>query len=331
MNQSFDSSGVQFAWDSTSITLAETCLRKYQYKMIEGWQHPEKSVHLLFGGYYATALEHYYKHIALGATSDEALELVVEEALIATWNYPCETCQGSGKIDFDHTEQGGTSKCLNCDGPTPAYGPWLSNHNAKTRENLIRTIVWYVDQFENESIEVFKLSDGKPAVEYSFTLPVDDGLMFSGHLDRLVTYAGDQYVMDQKTTGSTISASYFDGFSPDVQMSMYTFAGQIIFNIPVKGVIIDAAQIAVGFTKFERGFTFRSNTQLEEWYETSMYTIRRAIAATKENFFPMDRTACGNYGGCEFRKVCARSPQVRDNFLRADFVKGETWDPLTRR
>jgi hypothetical protein len=166
MTPSFDASGIQFVWNSTSIKLAEECLRKYQYKMIEGWKPRGLSVHLKFGAHYATALEHYYKHRALGATSEEALRLVVMEALTDTWDR--ET------------------------------GPWVSDHNLKTRENLIRTIIWYVDQFEDEAITVLHDSSGAPMVEHSVLLDVDDGLMFAAHIDRMVEYGGNPYVMDQK-------------------------------------------------------------------------------------------------------------------------------------
>jgi hypothetical protein len=296
---SFDASGIQFVWNSTSIKLAEECLRKYQYKMIEGWKPRGLSVHLKFGAHYATALEHYYKHRALGATSEEALRLVVMEALTDTWDR--ET------------------------------GPWLSDHNLKTRENLIRTIIWYVDQFEDEAITVLHDSSGAPMVEHSVLLDVDDGLMFAAHIDRMVEYGGAPYVMDQKTTATTITAHWFNQWSPDVQMSMYTFLGKAAFNIPVKGVILDAAQIAVGFSRFERGFTFRTESQLNEWYDDSMYHIERARTATRNAEFPMNRTACSNYGGCEFRGVCSRSPDVRAQWLAADFERGAVFDPLERR
>ena len=46
MNTSF-SSGMQFAWDSTSLKLASTCLRKYEYKMIQNWTSLAPSAHLL--------------------------------------------------------------------------------------------------------------------------------------------------------------------------------------------------------------------------------------------------------------------------------------------
>ena len=304
MLKSFDASGLQFAWDSTSIKLAETCLRKYQYKMIEGWSPERKSVHLLFGGWYATALEHFHKHIATGMDYEDAVLEVVSEALYSTWEY----------------EEDGTGG-----------KPWLSDHNTKTRENLIRTIIWYLDQFRDDPTPTVILSNGEAAVEQSFRIDIDEGLILCGHLDRLVTYSGHYYVQDQKTTGTTITSRFFDAFNPDTQMSLYTFAGRMLFDIPVKGVMIDGAQIAVGFTRFERGFTFRDEASLNEWYDTALDTITRTRKATEDNYFPMNASSCGNYGGCEFRNICSKSPAVREQFLKGDFVKGKRWDPLETR
>ena len=180
-----------------------------------------------------------------------------------------------------------------------------------------------MDQFEDDALKTITLADGSPAVELMFTLDLGNGLVLRGKLDRLVDYAGDTYVLDQKTTGTTITPRYFEGWSPDTQMSAYTFAGQALYKLPIKGVILDAAQIAVGFTRFERGFVFRSSAQLEEWYKSALYHIEAARSATREGYFPQRFSSCGNFGGCEFRGVCSRSPEVREQFLKADFVKEE--------
>lgn len=303
MNGSFDATGAQFVWDATSLSLADTCLRKYEYRMIDGWGSRHLSVHLRFGQHYATALEHFYKHLALGDDWDTALRKVVHEALIDTWDGRSDESPGQ---------------------------PWDSLDANKTRETLIRSIVWYTEQFHDDAATIVMI-DGKPAVEHSFLLPVDNDILFSGHLDRLVEYSGNVMVMDQKTTKSTITSNYFDQFHPNHQMSMYTFAGKAVLTSDVKGVIIDAVQVAVGFSRYERGMTFRTDTQLNEWYDDTMNLIERARNAAHEKRFPMNPTSCNNYGGCEFRSVCARSPEVRAQFLKGSFDQGVAWDPSARR
>lgn len=301
--------GVQFAWDSTTISAYEKCPRYYQLTYYEGWRPNFPSVHLVFGGHYATALEKYFKHVADGMTEEEALRAVVRQALIDTWEY-------------EYDEEGN---------PIPDSGqPWDSMDDKKSRDTLIRSIVWYFSHFEDDPAPTIILPDGKPAVEYSFALPVDNDVVFCGHIDRLVDYQGT-YVMDQKTSGATITPRYFQQYTPDIQMSMYTWAGKIIFDTPVKGVIIDAAQIAVGFTRFERGFVPRTQPVLEEWYDNTMATIEDAKKATVNQEFRMNRQSCGNYGGCVYRNICGRIPQHRPNLLAADFHKDKRWDPLERR
>ena len=189
-----------------------------------------------------------------------------------------------------------------------------------------------IDQFgDDDSCSTVILSSGTPAVEHSFRLEWDNGIIYCGHLDRLVEYGGHVYIQDQKTTQSTITSRYFDSYNPDSQMSGYTFAGKSIFNLPIKGVMIDAAQIAVGFTRFERGFSFRTEDQLNEWYDHSMYYIERARQATRDNHFPLNPSSCSQYGGCEFRHICSKAPSVREQFLKGDFVRGPRWDPLEPR
>lgn len=309
--KSFTEDGLQYGWDSTSIKSVEKCLRYYFYKHIEGWQPRRTSVHLLFGGWYAKALEDYHSYVASGLDPEEALLEVVHEAMIETWEYELD----------DNGD------------PIPDTGEaWTTDHNTKTRANLIRTIVWYLDQFgEDDNCKTLILSDGSAGVEHSFQLDADNGVVFSGHLDRLVEFGSKTYVQDQKTTGTTITQRFFKGFNPDTQMSMYTFAGKALFGIPVSGVMIDGAQIAVGFTRFERGFTYRDEASLNEWYDEAMHHIETARKCTRENFFPKNTASCGNYGGCEFREVCSRSPAVRQQFLKADFEQKPRWDPLESR
>lgn len=309
--QSFKN-GVQWAWDATSLELAMTCQRKYYYNMILGVRAKGKSVHLIFGGLYATALENFYKYRALGQDIPTATRKVVHEALIESWEHDRDE-QGNRLPDTGH--------------------PVHFDDTKKTRPNLIRTIVWYIEQFAEETedgIKTYHLQNGEPAVELSFAIEVSDDLVLCGHLDRVVDFGGHLYVMDQKTTGGTVGTYFFDQFALSNQMSLYSWAGQSILSAPIRGVIIDAAQIAVNFTRFERGITARSKDRLEEWFDTAHYVIDQTRRNTDEGHFPMNTTACGNYGGCEFRTLCSRSPSVRENFLKSDYAD-HNWDPIQRR
>lgn len=300
MNKSFDDKGAQYVWDATSLAMAAKCPRYYKYKMIDGWTPRALSVDLLFGICFATALETYHRHLAAHGDFDQSVMAAVRAALVQSWD-------------------------------APNLRPFAFMDSAKTRENLIRSVVWYTEHYKDDNMKTVVLANGKPAVELSFTMPIDNGYMLAGHMDRLVEYSNSIYVQDQKTTKQALGAFYFTQYAPNIQMTLYPFVGKIIYKIAVSGVIVDAAQILVGATRFERGFVHSTETQLSEFYDEMLELIETTRKATLENHFPMRRTSCNMYRGCEFRGVCSRAPEHRESFLKADFDKKPSWDPMDRR
>ena len=298
------SDGVQFAFDSTSLTLAMECPRKYHYRMLRNLVPQTTSVHLLFGGIYAAALEYFYGLRAVGADLEEAILLTVKKAMIDSWDK--ETNQ-----------------------------PLAFNDAKKTRVTLIRTIIWYLDAYGDEdeaAIKTHHLANGKAAVELSFALELTDDIIYCGHLDRVVEFSGGLYWMDQKTTGQTLGPYFFDGFKMSNQFMGYTWAGQIMFQAPVRGGIIDAAQIASGFSRFERGFASYTREQIEEWTKNVEYHVKSIQSLTLLDKFPMNLTACGNYGGCPYKSICSSHPSVREHVIQSNFVHpAAVWDPLVPR
>ena len=161
--------------------------------------------------------------------------------------------------------------------------------------------------------------------------------LLCGHLDRVVTFQDNLFVMDRKTTTSALSAYYFDQWSPNNQMSLYSIAGQVVVGSPVRGVIIDAAEVkaanskSVGYSEFARGFTFRTPDQNDEWLSDLRVWTSAMEACATTGMWPINEASCSNYGGCRFRNICSKSPSVRENFLRSEFTKGEPWNPLKPR
>lgn len=309
---------IQFAWDSTSLSYLKECPRKYQLTMVEGYRlKGTGAVHLQFGQWYHSALELYDKlrapqEITSPLSHDEALTEVVHQLLEWTWDR--ENAKG-----------------------------WDLGHNLKTRPHLVRTVIWYLEHFREDPAQTVILANGKPAVELSFKMELDFGpgvdsfndkgerpYILSGHLDRVVEFNGGFYVMDRKTASSTVGHYYFDQYTPDNQMSLYSLAARVIYSTPVQGVIIDAAQIAVGFSRFERGFAHRTDAQLEEWLADTKRWLRLAEHYATEGHWPMNDKSCHDYGGCPFRQVCSRDPRVRQHILDTNY-EHRYWNPLEPR
>jgi len=311
---------IQYAWDSTSLGNFKRCPRLYYYTMIEGWETRDESVHLRFGIEYHHALQVYEEAKAKGADHDEALREAVYSLIlrIDDWNPDRDTKAG----------------------------------RVKNPETLLRTTIWYLDEHKDDEARTLIWKDGTPAVEQSFRFEVDWGpdaqrnsrghllpsqpYVLCGHLDKIVVYQGQRFVMDHKTTTWWLSANYFDRYEPDNQMTLYALASKVVLHqdTPVRGVIIDAAKIDVDKSTFARGVTYRTPDQLSEWVADTKWHLQEAERCAREDNWPMRDTSCGLYGGCKFREICSKSPKVRDRFLEGNFIRQteeERWNPLRKR
>lgn len=297
---------LQLAVDSTSLSAFKTCPRLYQLSILEGWEPKSTSFHLIFGLLYHGALERYDHKRFEGLSHDDSCDFALDWTLRNTWNHDLNK-------------------------------GWASGDSNKNRYTLIRTILDYLDKFGlNDVLETVKLANGKPAVELSFSFDsgyvssTGERVVFCGHMDRVALMNGGAYVTDRKTTSHTISGQWFLQFTPHNQFSLYMLAGQIILQEPIKGLIVDGVQIAVGFSRFERGVVQRDEAQLREWHMDAMLQLELMDKYAQLGYWPQNDSACGNYGGCKFRQICSKSPGQREQWLKSDYNK-RVWDPLQRR
>lgn len=300
--------GLQLAVDSTSLTEFKRCARRYYYMIVLGYQSKHESVDLAFGILAHSTRERYDHLRAAQRGHEDALEEAIAWLLKATW-----------KRELGR--------------------PWLSGDPVKNRLTLVRTMVWYLDKFENDPLRTVILADGRPAVELAYAFdpgfePASTGEKFllCGHLDRLAQLgdAEDAYVVDLKSTKHSLDARYFSHFTPHTQFSGYIVASKVVFHLPVVGLIVDAAQVLVSGSRFERALITRSEEQNEEFLRGTSQWLRLMDEYARTGEWPMNESSCGMYGGCQFRDVCAKSPGARQVWLDAGFRK-RSWDPLARR
>ncbi len=228
---------LQLAWDSTSFGNLKKCPRYYQLKNVEGWETRQRSVDLDFGIWLHSGREHYYHARAKGLSHEDGVDAALQYVLCATWDQKTNR-------------------------------PWQGDSN-KNRLTLARTLVWYLDNWEHDPLQTVMLANGKPAVEVSFRFGLGFGptsalpfveteqgqeeFLLCGHLDRVVSFQGSLWVSDLKSTRNSIDSFYFAQFTPDTQMSTYSIAGRVTLHEKIRGIIIDACQIGVNFSRFSRG------------------------------------------------------------------------------
>jgi PD-(D/E)XK nuclease superfamily len=301
------STNIQFAWNSTCLDLLKRCPRLYQLTVVEGWASRDESIHLRFGIEYHAALQSYAISRAKGIRHEDAIHDTIRALHNRVHDWVVDRSTRTGKY--------------------------------KNRESIVSLVIDYLDHFVDDPAETYILGNGEPAVELSFRLEMDWGpkagydhpinksdadvpYLLCGHLDRVVNFADNLYVMDHKTSMTTLGQYYFNQWSPSNQMTLYTYAGNVVLHSPVKGVIVSAAQIKLEDPNaFQRGFTYRTPDQLAEWMDDLRFWLGQAEAFATANYWPQNDTSCSMFGGCKFREVCSRSPQVRETYLAASFDK----------
>jgi hypothetical protein len=298
-------SGLQLAWDSVSSGEFKRCARAYQLGIFQGWQSRERSVDLDFGIFLHSAREHYYRLRSTDMEHEEALVCTLAQLMEDTWDARTQR-------------------------------PWEGNET-KNRFTLARALVDMLDHWRDDPCTTLLREDGKPMVEFSFRFGLrflaqtGEEFMLAGRLDRVVDYNGQIWGDDLKTTKSSLdegsAAYFFAGFSPDNQISLYTYALQVILPRAAQGMLVSAVQIAQSFTRCARAPCSRTRSQLAEWLQGFKMMLVQAEAYARAQFWPMNERACFR---CQFRPVCALPSAERQGALERDYVKRE-WDPLRAR
>ncbi len=361
-NASFSkkSPGLQILYDTVSTGYLKECARKYELAIVDGWTPKKQSVHLFFGLITHSAREAYDNAtIKDGGDHDAGIRAAVLHCLEAAGSRRdvliCKECgavnEPAAKIGVEKVtlnDSKGEFKgvldmwvCLACNSTDlklkrDHFFPWESDDKNKNLRTLIRTMVWYFDHYEDDPAKTIKLASGEPAVELWFRFELDlhskngEQFVLTGHLDRLVEFSKKNWFADLKTTKNTINQNYFEQFTPDNQMYFYLVGSKIVFKDEIAGGIIDAAQVAIHFSKFQRGMIQLTSGQMEEWLKDIKIWIKQAESYAEAGYWPMNDKACHHYGGCPFRGVCNKDPKSRTAYLKTSFVQ-RNWDPSVKR
>ena len=322
---------IQFAWDSTSLTVAMACPQRYKYEIIDGWEprNPNVAIALAFGILIHTGIETYHKLRATGSSFDDAVVGSLRAVMSKDdFRRPGQPLWDAIPVEADIIEMKAADAA-----DDEADGIDLRNSKIRTRYHLFRALVWYFDNYSHDALKVISLADGTAAVEHSFRVPVGEALsdgtplMLSGHLDKVVEFNDQLYISDVKTTKS-ITMQWRQSFDLSHQMTGYTLGGKIGLKKPVQGAFIDGICLQVGGVQFNRFVTVRSESQLREYVRLLKYTADQAEMWFQNNYYPQNTAACMF---CQYKEVCRQPPEFRAGTLRTHFKQAPAWNPLAVR
>ncbi len=294
-------------FDASMRDPANTCPRKFYEQYILGLVPRGRSVHLVAGGAYATALEIYREASFDGKDRIEALcDAFV--AFVLDWGdyEPPETTTGAAA--------------------------------AKTFSRVWDAVIEYAVQFEYSADHVQPVTDatGRPSVEFSFAVPIPEVLhpdtgepiIYAGRFDMLAEYRTRQWVYDDKTTGA-MGPTWPNQWRLRSQLTGYVWGAQQ-FGYNVHGAIVRGMCIQKTQFKTKELYLLRTKTVVDAWYSRLIWDLERLKYFYENNIWPQqgqESGGCSDYGGCAYLDICesANPQRARDTLLEP-----YRWNPVTR-
>lgn len=245
----------------------------------------------------------------------------------------------------------GPGVCPECGSPTQSEERWLPTDTAKNRHTLVRLVVWWCEEIKDLPIKTLALQNGKPMTEVNFQVGLPYGYLHQhgliefvpvypssdyerfvlcGYWDGAVTFGGQNFVRERKTTGTNIGKAYFSGFSPNMQTDTYDLAVKFIPEVQemaFHGVLVDAAQTLVSGARFGFQPLYRTEGHRVEHLAEVEDLLRDAVRYAERGQWPMRKSQCKF---CKMRGICALEPGKRQQFLEANF-RQVVWNPLEER
>lgn len=289
--------------DNTSRSMFVSCPQKWVYGNLNHLAPKEPSIHLHAGGAFAYGLEVARKTFFNSQRPvPEALKAGAE-ALTTFWG------------DFETPE-----------------------NSAKSLPRMLDAYFEYFTEYPLDShpIKPLRHADGSHAIEFTFSVPLPynhpvtgNPLMYVGRFDMLAEYNGTLFAVDEKTT-SQLGSQWMMQWDLDSQFTGYCWAAQQ-YGFPVGGAIIRG--ISILKTKFghSQALIYRPEWQLNRWFDNLCWDIEQMFVLWERHsagqFIPqaLDKSICGQYGGCAYRKLClSQNPEA---WIESDFMP-RIWNPL---
>lgn len=188
---------------------------------------------------------------------------------------------------------------------TTTYNSW----------NLARIPVWYADQFGSDDSLEFPVNwPGGSWIEREWEYEYL-GVILNGRIDKFASVFGENYIVDRKSTTYPIDGDFIKKFSPDIQFSLYLWAGRKLWpELNLKGILCEGIQLLVNSVEFERFIICRSQDELDEFEDFLIRKIedRKRLEGQTERLWIKNEGACFN---CFARKICSSSLSERKRLI----------------
>jgi hypothetical protein len=302
----------------SSMDLLQTCLRKSYFSLVRKLQKQIKAPALIFGSGIHKAMEVWYSaprsHRLIGSVQCDDNQAMMFQ---------------NGSSLNDH---GGCARCASIFAFLESLNNQLSDlDGARSPENGMQILNNYFDVYLDDPYELVRDEQG-PMCEREFELEIFSGRMqdrrvrvlFYGTIDSVFKNreTGDIILVDHKTS-SSLGSDFLNRIKPNHQFAGYWMGLQKVFNLPVTSMMVNGIQVAKTKMELNRQFTTISEEEIEETRGSLLFWTEQYLIAKERQFWPMaSPSACAQWGGCQFKRICELPKNLQESMIKAEFNGG---------
>lgn len=215
------------------------------------------------------------------------------------------------------------------------YGdPNFPEDEAKQWYNVIDAFLSYLQNWPPATDHVKPLIiNGKPAVEFSFNLPIldfknpdsGDPQLYCGRFDMIGEMNKAIFGVDDKTT-KALGAYWSSQWELRSQFTGYTW-GAREFGHNLAGFIIRGTAILKTKITHAEAIVYRPEWMINRWLERLHIATASMVLSYQFGEWPHfgeENGTCSSYGGCPFIPLC--SSPTPEKWIEGNYIV-ERWDP----
>ncbi len=298
---------LRLAWDATMLTAYMRDPLTYFWKHVQGYGTPRTNNTLSFGTIWHEATGAFDAATYAGADRVEALRAGIARAK-----------EKADEMGLPYTGKKGDE----------------AKRNLRT---LLRALIWWEQDTLHRKWRALPNGDGSPAIEVRFVLPLGvraytgEEFVLCGSFDSAIEDEdGNAWVLERKTTTKTLGPFFWQTYDPCMQTYLYDYvAPQLYPERRLRGVIVEAMQTGVEFSRSETHNIVRTDEQRAHWHEVMLYWMRRAEQDARDDAWKRALNCEATQYGSIYKDIQKRDPRVWQALLNTDLEKRELWNPLS--
>ncbi len=207
--------------------------------------------------------------------------------------------------------------------------------HTKSFGNVLGALFDYFRHYDPrmDPVKPYILQSGKPAVEFTFALPTEvkhpvsgEPVIYCGRFDLLGYYNDVLFIIDEKTTGRTPTATWMTQYAMRGQFIGYIWAAQQ-YGFPVSNALVRMIVILkTQYKQLQAPITI-ADWQIRRWYEDMNRKVERLVRAWEtDTWIHSYGDACSSYNGCPYLGLCT---QEDERLWHGDY-KIRYWNPLEK-